>query len=152
MAVKTDTLPDVLLLYEEIVRMAQLYQEEGGAYQEELEALYEYALFLHGHGINDRAMVVCALLDSFYDPDEPDPDQRDNRARLNNFMGQLHWEREEYEDAEARFRVSLDLYRRLAAEGEDAEPEAAEHSIQVTSRVCCFSAWRSAQSFSKASR
>ncbi|MBQ9346185.1 MAG: tetratricopeptide repeat protein [Oscillibacter sp.] len=119
------SLADAVLLYEEIVRMARMYREEGGTYREDLEALYDYAWFLFRHKEYRRAVEAGELLDSFYDPADTDPDHMDNRARLYTLLGRCALAQEEYEDAEPRLRDALSLYRRLLDEGEDAEPEVA---------------------------
>lgn len=120
------TTPDIFLFYEEIVRLAKHYLAEGGAYREELEALYDYAHFLHRHGMDARAILIGNLLDGAYNPDDGDPEHWDNQAAVKNLLAECHMARGKYEKAEPLYREALELYRRLEKEDPDAGADIAE--------------------------
>lgn len=95
---------DIVLMYEEIVRLVQLYKEEGGAYQEDIEALYSYALLLYQYQEYEKAIRIGLLLASFYIPNESSKEYMRNRARVDNLIGECYAALEDYKSASSYYR------------------------------------------------
>ncbi|MBR4544818.1 MAG: tetratricopeptide repeat protein [Oscillibacter sp.] len=131
---------EIALLYEpshgEITEQNQyklmvLYRENAELSKKglfEWETLYEYASFLHKWSCHLDAIITGTELKALKARYVPaDYDEPDDRAALENLLGDCCAALERYEDAERYYRAALDIYRELAeAEPDDYAPDVAE--------------------------
>ena len=118
--------------------LAPLYQENAELAKAALsdwEEIYDCAFFWHKLGYHLKAIKAGADLEAFkarYVPDE----EPDDRAALQNLLGDCYAALERYEDAETRYRAALEIYRPLAeAEPDEYSPDLAETCVKLA-EIC----------------